>query len=44
MARQAISLLGVLLLLLGLLSIWFNDPSRLAIAIGLVSAGLAFAL
>lgn len=32
------------LLLLGLLSIWFDDPSRLATGIGLISAGLAFAL
>lgn len=42
--RQAISLLGAVVLLLGLLSIWFNDPTRLATALGLVSAGLAFAL
>ncbi len=32
------------MLILGLLSIWFNDPTRLATAFGLVSAGLAFAL
>jgi small-conductance mechanosensitive channel len=31
-------------LILGLLSIWFNDPARLATAFGLMSAGLAFAL
>ncbi len=31
-------------LLLGVLSIWFDDPTRLATALGLVSAGLAFAL
>jgi small-conductance mechanosensitive channel len=31
-------------LLFGLLSIWFDDPNRLATAIGLVTAGLAFAL
>ncbi len=30
--------------MLGLLSIWFNDPTRLATAFGLVSAGVAFAL
>ena len=42
--RQAISLLGTIVLLLGLLSIWFSDPTRLATALGLVSAGLAFAL
>ena len=43
-ARQGISLLAAILLILGLLSIWFNDPTRLATAFGLLSAGLAFAL
>lgn len=42
--RQAISLAGAVILILGLLSIWFSDPTRLATALGLVSAGLAFAL
>jgi small-conductance mechanosensitive channel len=42
--RQAISLVGIIVLILGLLSIWFNDPTRLATALGLLSAGLAFAL
>ena len=42
--RQAISLLAAVILILGLLSIWFSDPTRLATALGLVSAGLAFAL
>jgi small-conductance mechanosensitive channel len=42
--RQAVSLLGAIVLILGLLSIWFNDPTRLATALGLMSAGLAFAL
>ena len=42
--RQAISLLGAVVLILGLLSIWFSDPTRLATALGLASAGLAFAL
>ena len=32
------------LLLLGLASIWFDDPTRLTTALGLVTAGLAFAL
>jgi small-conductance mechanosensitive channel len=31
-------------LVLGILSTWFDDPTRLATAMGLVSAGLAFAL
>ena len=42
--RQGISLLAAVVLVLGLLSIWFNDPTRLATAFGLVSAGIAFAL
>jgi small-conductance mechanosensitive channel len=42
--RQGLSLLTTAVLLLGLMSIWFNDPTRLATAFGLVSAGLAFAL
>ena len=42
--RQGVSLLGALILVVGLLSIWFNDPTRLATAFGLMSAGLAFAL
>ena len=43
-ARQAVNLGTALFLLLGLLSIWFDDPTRLATAAGLVTAGLAFAL
>lgn len=42
--RQGVSLLAALVTLLGLLSIWFDDPTRLATALGLVTAGLAFAL
>jgi len=42
--RQAISLFAAVVLILGLLSIWFNDPTRLTTAFGLMSAGLAFAL
>ncbi len=42
--RQGISLLTAVILILGMLSIWFSDPTRLATALGLVSAGLAFAL
>jgi small-conductance mechanosensitive channel len=41
---QAISLSTALILLLTILSIWFDDPTRLATALGLVTAGLAFAL
>ncbi len=42
--RQGTSLLCTLLLLLGLMSIWFDNPERLTTALGLVTAGLAFAL
>ena len=42
--RQTVNLVAAGLFLLGLLSIWFDDPARLATGIGLVSAGLAFAL
>ena len=42
--RQGVSLFAALVLIIGLLSIWFNDPTRLATAFGLMSAGLAFAL
>ena len=42
--RQGIRLFTAALLLVGLLSIWFNDPTRLATGLGLVTAGLAFAL
>ena len=43
-SRQIVRMLGTALVVLGLLSIWFSDPTRLATAFGLVSAGLAFAL
>ncbi|MEO8836867.1 MAG: hypothetical protein ABI364_09020, partial [Caldimonas sp.] len=42
--RQGVSLLAAVVLVSGLMSIWFNDPTRLATAFGLMSAGLAFAL
>ena len=42
--RQAINLVFAVLLLLGVLSIWFDDPARLATGVGLLTAGLAFAL
>ncbi len=41
---QGLNLLLAVLMVLGLMSIWFEDPARLATAFGLVSAGLAFAL
>jgi small-conductance mechanosensitive channel len=42
--RQAIHLATFIILLFGIASIWFDDPTRLATAMGLVTAGLAFAL
>lgn len=43
-ARQAVALLAGAVLLLGIVSIWFDDPTRLTTALGLVTAGVAFAL
>jgi small-conductance mechanosensitive channel len=42
--RQGIDLASTVLLLVGLLSIWFDNPANLATGVGLASAGLAFAL
>ena len=42
--RQSTNILTTLLGLVALLSIWFDNPQNLGIAIGLVTAGLAFAL
>lgn len=42
--RQGISLLLFLVAIIGLVSIWFDNPSKLGTAAGLIGAGLAFAL
>jgi small-conductance mechanosensitive channel len=42
-ARQAMSLAAFLIFVLALMSIWFDDPARLASVIGLATAGLAIA-
>jgi len=42
--RQGISLTTFLLGVAGLVSIWFDNPARLATGAGLLGAGLAFAL
>ncbi len=42
--RQGISLVVAVFITIGVLSIWFDDPTRLTTAAGLVTAGLAFAL
>ena len=43
-SRQAVHLLTTLLTILGLVSIWFDQPERLTTAAGLVSAGVAIGL
>ena len=43
-ARQVLALLVAAFLILGIASIWFDNPSRLASVVGLVGAGIAFAL
>ena len=42
--RQGVSLLTFVLGILGFVSIWFDNPARLATGVGLLGAGLAFAL
>lgn len=42
--RQGISLITFILGVLGLVSVWFDNPARLATGAGLLGAGLAFAL
>jgi small-conductance mechanosensitive channel len=43
-AEQVVSLVTAAVLVVGLASIWFDDPGRLATVAGFVSAGLAVAL
>jgi small-conductance mechanosensitive channel len=43
-AKQGVSLIIAAILILGIMSIWFDNPARLAGALGLVGAGVAFAL
>ncbi len=42
--RQAVRITMGVLVLVGLASLWFEDPTRLATAVGLVTAGVAVAL
>jgi small-conductance mechanosensitive channel len=42
--RQTVSIVAALIGIVGIVSIWFDDPTRLTTAAGLVTAGLAFAL
>ena len=43
-AKQGVSLVVAAILILGILSIWFDNPARLASILGLIGAGIAFAL
>jgi len=43
-ARQVVSLTIAALLFLAIASIWFDNPARLATVVGLLGAGIAFAL
>jgi len=43
-AHQSLNLAAAFLLLLGVLSLWFNQPRQLTTVFGLLAAGLAFAL
>jgi small-conductance mechanosensitive channel len=42
--KQAIQVFTAVVLILGVVSIWFDDPTRLTAAFGMITAGLAFAL
>ena len=43
-AKQGVSLVVAAILLVGIISVWFDDPARLAGALGIIGAGIAFAL
>jgi small-conductance mechanosensitive channel len=43
-AKQGVSLIVAAIMILGIMSIWFDSPSRLASVLGLIGAGIAFAL
>jgi small-conductance mechanosensitive channel len=42
--KQGVSLIIAAIMILGIMSIWFDSPSRLASVLGLIGAGIAFAL
>lgn len=42
--RQGVRILVALVGTIGVVSIWFDDPTRLTTALGLITAGVAFAL
>ena len=43
-AKQGVSLVIAAIVILGVMSIWFDSPARLASVLGLIGAGIAFAL
>jgi small-conductance mechanosensitive channel len=43
-AKQGVSLIVAAILILGIMSIWFDNAARLAQAVALIGAGIAFAL
>jgi small-conductance mechanosensitive channel len=43
-AKQGVSLIVAGIVILGILSIWFDNPARLAGVLGMIGAGVAFAL
>jgi small-conductance mechanosensitive channel len=43
-AKQGVSLVIAAIAILGVMSIWFDSPARLASVVGLIGAGIAFAL
>jgi small-conductance mechanosensitive channel len=43
-AKQGVSLIVAAIVIVGIMSIWFDNPSQLAAFLGLVGAGVAFAL
>ena len=43
-AKQGVSLIVAAILLIGIASIWFDNPTRLASVLGIIGAGIAFAM
>ena len=43
-AKQGVSLVVAAILLIGIASIWFDNPARLAGVLGIIGAGVAFAM
>ena len=43
-AKQGVSLIIVAAVLIGIASIWFDNPTRLASVVGIIGAGIAFAM